>query len=350
MSGSLFSLRSVTLSASGERDSPDVVPLAVSKCNQGIDVPRSPGTRLHSVTLEISSCATAVVGLSGAGKTSLLNILSGFEKQYSGGFTSHLLCSDRRLPLFWVPQSGGLWPHLTAKQHLEVVADTDSKPQSASESRRFSKRTDELLHQFDLTHRGQALPAELSQGERSRLALARALATRAHVLLLDEPLSHVDPVRKPSYWNVVRRIVAEENISMIFTSHEPETVLRQAEHVICLHEGAVAFKGSVKTLYDNPPGAFVGAFLGPLNWFSATEAGAFLDDGSDVGIRPERLQIGAAVDSGIELVSTPFVGAYCESILRHVATGMRKSVLHQVPSVMPSPGDRIVLRRVGAVV
>ncbi|MBC7966599.1 MAG: ATP-binding cassette domain-containing protein, partial [Fuerstia sp.] len=344
MSGSLFHLRDVTLPATGGRQSPDCDSFdsrSVAKHDQGVSTPRLPGARLNSITLQIPCGATAVVGLSGAGKTSLLNVLAGFET----GFTGELKSSPpegtaHRLPLYWVPQNGGLWPHLSAEQHLEIVglvaehsgggqmlqpATKDSatsklapNQRSSVESGRFSKRTDEILQLFDLTHRRQALPAELSQGERSRLALARALATRASVLLLDEPLSHVDPVRKPTYWNIVRRTVAEENISMIFTSHEPETVLRHAEHVICLHEGAVAFEGSVRTLYDDPPNAMLGAFLGPLNWFRADEAAAFLarhEVGMDVAVRPERLQIQFAAESGIELVSTPFIGMYAESFV-----------------------------------
>ena len=314
MSGPLFSLHKLTLA--------------------GSNVPR-----LNSVTLQIPCGATAIVGLSGAGKTSLLNVLSGFETGFSGELTSNVsLDSADRLPLFWVPQNGGLWPHLSAEQHLEVVSvDAVRNQKSGNTTDRFLKRTDEILSLFDLTHRRQALPAELSQGERSRLGMARALATQPTVLLLDEPLSHVDPVRKPAYWKIIRRIVAEKNISMVFTSHEPETVLRQAGHVICLHEGAVVFEGPVRTLYDNPPDARVGTFLGPLNWFRAEEAALFLADQTpgtaDVAIRPERVQIHIAVDSAFELVSTPFVGTYQESTVRHVASGMTKSVLHQVPDV-----------------
>jgi ABC-type sulfate/molybdate transport systems ATPase subunit len=134
---------------------------------------------------------------------------------------------------------------------------------------------------------------------------------------------------------------------MVFTSHEPETVLRHAEHVICLQDGVVVFEGSVKTLYDDPPDARMGAFLGPLNWFSADEAAAFLTgrpSGTDVAVRPERLQIRMADDSGIELVSTPFTGAYAESIVRHVSSGVTKSVLHQVPEVVIRIGHRVVFR------
>ena len=324
MSGPLFRLKELTLAGSG-------------------------APRLNSVTLQIPCGATAVVGLSGAGKTSLLNVMAGFETGFSGELRSGIPTGlALRLPLFWVPQSGGLWPHLTAEQHLDVVDDKVVHGQkSGPESGRFSKKSDEFLPLFDLTHRRQALPAELSQGERSRLALARALATRATVLLLDEPLSHVDPVRKPAYWNIVRRIVAEENISMVFTSHEPETVLRHAEHVICLHDGSVVFDGPIRTLYDHPPNAQVGAFLGPLNWFRAEDAWVFLNGDathSDVAIRPEWMQIRTAKDSAIELLSTPFVGAYQESIVQHVASGMTKSLLHQVPEVVIPIGHRVAIR------
>ena len=310
----------------------------------GSDVPR-----LKAVTLHIPCGATAVVGLSGAGKTSLLNVLAGFESGISGELKTGISAGPaHRLPLFWVPQSAGLWPHLTAEQHLDVVGhETVQRQKSDSESVRLLKKTDELLELFDLTHRRRALPAELSQGERSRLGMARALATRATVLLLDEPLSHVDPVRKPTYWKIVQRIVAEENISMIFASHEPETVLRYAEHVICLHNGSVIFEGPVRTLYEHPPDAQVGAFLGPLNWFLAEESSVFLNGvttDSDVAIRPERMQIRMASDSAIELLSTPFVGSYQESTVRHVESGMTKSVMHQVPEGVIPIGHRVAFR------
>ena len=370
MSGPLFSLRQVTLPASGGRQSPGNTSPAVKKHDRtddkraednrtaqyrGIDIPRSPGTRLNSITLNIASGVTAVVGLSGAGKTSLINVLAGFETQFSGDVKTCIPDDQpHRLPLFWVPQSGGLWPHLSAEQHLNVVsAEVPQNSDSRSEFGRFSKRTDELLRLFDLNHRRQALPAELSQGERSRLALARALATRAKVLLLDEPLSHVDPVRKPAFWKIVRQVVAEENVSMVFTSHEPETVLRQAERVICLNAGAVAYDGSVRVLYDNPPNAEIGEFLGPLNWFSVSESLVFLNGkqaSGDRGIRPERLTICVASESesmsksALELVSIPFNAAYCEAVIRHVESGMTKTVLHQVPDCMPSIGDSVILR------
>ena len=360
MNGSIFSLQNLTLTG-------DSTP------------------RLDAVTLQIPSGVTAIVGLSGAGKTSLLNVLAGFETSFSGELKSNLpgdqdwtegnegssgvsSCrsptpathqttddiasvadAERRLPLFWVPQSGGLWPHLSVERHLQIVDHRSRQSQKSSVvSGRFSERTDEFLESFDLAHRRRALPAELSQGERSRLSLARALTTRARVLLLDEPLSHVDPVRKPDYWNVVRKIVAEENISMVFTSHEPETVLRQARQVICLDAGRVAFQGSVSRLYENPPNAQLGAFLGPLNWFPEDEAAMCFpgraNRESEFSLRPERVRIDAADESALELVSQLHCGAYSESVVRDAGSGITRSVLHQVPEARLTIGQRIAFR------
>ena len=144
--------------------------------------------RLDRVTLVIPFGRTAIVGYSGAGKTSLLNVLAGFEHAASGTMRrmdnresalqgqakpQRTEIRPARLPVYWVPQNGGLWPHLTVDQHLNCVGSAES--------------SDKLRYSLDLEHCRSALPGEISQGERSRLALARALATQAEVLLLDEP-------------------------------------------------------------------------------------------------------------------------------------------------------------------
>ncbi len=305
--------------------------------------------RLDALTLAVPAGRTAVVGYSGAGKTSLLNILAGFEradfgtverkkiKATDGARETAGRLPPGRLPLYWVPQNGGLWPHLTVDQHLACV----QKVQDLS---------DEILNALDLEERRSAFPAELSQGERSRLAMARALASQAEWLLMDEPLSHVDPVRKPAYWNVVGRWLEKNRISVMFSSHEPETVLRQADHVICLHEGRAVFQGSTRDLYHSPPSRHVGEFLGPVNWFEPDEALTFLaaevQNGSavPVAVRPERLCLSAEDSSALELVATPFQAAYAESIVKHVASGKSRTVLHSVFGEMPRPGQRVGMR------
>src|SRR5512142_2008575 len=86
-----------------------------------VSLGRGDGARLKSLTLDIHPGVTAVMGASGSGKTSLLNLLMGFERPTRGTITNTISSLGRALPLYWVPQEGGLWPHLTAAQHLRVV-------------------------------------------------------------------------------------------------------------------------------------------------------------------------------------------------------------------------------------
>lgn len=305
--------------------------------------------RLNDVSLAIGSRRTAVIGYSGAGKTSLLNLLAGFETPDSGtismaplnrpesasspAFQSPLGPAAGRIPLFWVPQNGGLWPHLSAEQHLLSV----------NKSKELS---DEILSSLDLNHRKAVFPDELSQGERSRLLLARALASNADVLLMDEPLSHVDPIRKPRYWDVVASLIERSSSSIVFSSHEPETVLRRSDSVICLHEGAVVFQGPTRDLYDSPGSAFLAEFLGPVNWFTAEELqhfGVHVDRPGGMAIRPERLSIVANENGEAEYIKCLFDGPYSESLIRSVTLGASRIIKHQRLEVPLQEGVRVSL-------
>jgi ABC-type branched-subunit amino acid transport system ATPase component len=309
--------------------------------------------RLNDVSLTISARRTAVMGYSGAGKTSLLNLLAGFETPDGGTISTTAPTSlpripkavseyspvgslgpaADRIPIFWVPQNGGLWPHLSAEQHLLSV-------------NKSKELADEILSSLDLNHREAAFPDELSQGERSRLSLARALASNADVLLMDEPLSHVDPVRKPGYWDVVTRLTERFSSSIVFTSHEPETVLRRSDSVICLHEGAVAFQGPTRDLYDSPPSAFLAEFLGPVNWFTLEEIQYFgirVDRASGMAIRPERLSVAANGTGEGEYIKCLFDGPYSESLIRIVTSGASRIIKHQRPEVPLQEGVRVSL-------
>jgi ABC-type Fe3+/spermidine/putrescine transport system ATPase subunit len=327
------------------------------------------------------------MGYSGAGKTSLLNLLAGFETPDRGTISFAPLTSSEsasssplqsprqdasvivgrpfqavdaatkterrpekgvlhsltaplgpaagRIPLFWVPQNGGLWPHLSAEQHLHSV-------------NKSKELADEILSSLDLDPRKGAFPDELSQGERSRLALARALASNAEVLLMDEPLSHVDPVRKPGYWDVVARLMERSSSSIVFTSHEPETVLRRSDSVICLHEGAVVFQGPTRELYESPVSEFLAEFLGPVNWLTGEELQHFgirVDRPNGMAIRPERLSIVANGNGEAEYMKCLFDGPYSESLIRSVTTGASRIIKHQRLEVPMQEGVRVSLVR-----
>ena len=322
--------------------------------------------RLNGVTLQIHAGVTAVVGYSGAGKTSLLNLLAGFEVADSGALKADIRVPEGTgtLPLFWAPQGGGLWPHLTVEQHLLQVCGGRSEPagrharreagsgekdsDNSAESR-FS--ADEILRRMDLNHRKQAYPETLSQGECSRLAVARALTSHAAVLILDEPLAHVDSSRKPEYWQLIRDMIQATSISMIFASHDADAVVREAEHVICLHEGQLVFHGATQQLYHHPPGQQTGEFLGRMNWFRADDwilQGIRSSCGQSTvdippGIRPEWLELHADPDSGFVVQSTVFNGCLSETTVMETCRNQQRNVLHVSGSDL-TVGQRVSLR------
>lgn len=282
--------------------------------------------RLREISLSIAPGVTAVLGCSGAGKTSLLNVLVGFEKPERGIF-------DGPRSFYWSPQNHGLWPHCTAREHLALVRCADA-------------RIDELLTAFDLADRAAAKPHELSEGERARLSVARALAAPAKVLVLDEPLSHVDPARVGRYWSVIRSALAAEGRSLVFSTHVPEAVLSEAAHVICLREGRVLHAGAVQETYAHPPSREVMDCLGAGNWLTPEEADLWLDEDIDTArcFRPEQIEIEPAHLSHVVVREAKFLGSIAEVELRHVNAAVIRTFLHRPSAAQLQPGMPAVVR------
>ncbi len=213
--------------------------------------------RLSGIDLQIQSGVTAVLGASGAGKSSLLSLLVGFEKPTSGTIEVVANGDAGQLPLFWSPQDHGLWPKFTVREHLAAV-----RPDAPQVDRSI----DEWLALLRLEAVADTLPHRLSQGERSRLSLGRALASEAACLVLDEPLAHVDPIHCRSYLDLIDEYAKSLGGKIVFSTHDPASVLRIADRVICLSETCCVFNGLVNELYFNPPSEETAWLLGPANW------------------------------------------------------------------------------------
>ncbi len=223
-------------------------------CSCGQNAPR-----LDRVSVTIPAGRVALLGVSGAGKSSLLRILAGFETADSGDVTQHELSLPSPLPVFWSPQDYGLWPHLTVQEHLEHVRPAEP---------RTGILVEQWLQQFRLEALADSQPGTLSEGEQSRLSVVRALASEADVLLLDEPLAHVDPVHREDDWRTVMNHVARFCQGVIFSTHEPAIVRRFADYVVCLDRGRIQFAGSTSQLLFSPPDETAAWLLGPCNWLS----------------------------------------------------------------------------------
>jgi ABC-type Fe3+/spermidine/putrescine transport system ATPase subunit len=282
--------------------------------------------RLDGISLSIEPGVTAVLGWSGAGKTSLLNVLVGFEKPDRG-------ILDAPKSLYWSPQNGGLWPHCTVREHLELV-------------RCSAARVTELLGAFDLAERAGVRPHELSEGERSRLSVARALAAPARAIVLDEPLSHVDPSRLARYWSVIRQYLQTDQRSLVFSTHVPEAALSEAQNVICLRDGKVLHAGQVASTYAHPPSQEVMECLGPGNWVTPDEAELWLDESILTArcFRPEQLEIEPTHLSHMVVRESAFLGSVGRVELRHVNAAQSRVFFHRPSGAHLQPGAPASIR------
>lgn len=295
------------------------------------------GRRLREVTLRIASGVTAVLGHSGAGKTSLLNLLAGFEQPETGKLLTQFTGGSQRIPLFWVPADGGLWPHLTVWEHLAAVSKESAGPET---------EITQWLEYFDLTHRSGSRPATLSAGEQARLSVARALAADAAVLVMDEPLEHVDPSRVGKYWQIIRQHLMTNGASLIFATHSPRPVLAEAQRVICLQAGGVQYDGDVEALYWRAASPELAGCLGEANWLEPAAARLWLqhEAAQPRCFRPEQISVLLDSQSPFVVESARFQGAVAELAVRHEPTGAVRKFFHRPASNQLARNARVVLK------
>jgi iron(III) transport system ATP-binding protein len=318
--------------------------------------------RLDGVTLDVTTGTTAVLGISGAGKTTFLNLLCGFARPHRGRVERLLPQTNGRLSLFWVPQNDGLWPQRTVLEHVEQVLpesadeeDTggpepppvapdyfseDGTPDSA-------RRTPEdWLAAFDLLDHADKTPEQLSHGERNRLAVVRALASGAGVLVMDEPMAHVDPARINDYWRVIREHCSQTGTSLIVATHSPEVALAEAQQAICFRDGQIVYSGPMDQLYHAPRSPDEAALLGRGNWFTRADAADWLGISlnADRCYRPEQLAIWAAPDGPYVVEDSRFAGAFGEVTLTQESTARSRRFYHRPTGPGLKKGLRVALR------
>jgi iron(III) transport system ATP-binding protein len=305
---------------------------------EGVSVGGADRDRLQQVDLQIVEGVTAVIGASGAGKTSLLNLLVDFEKPDVGDVRFKPSRNGVATSRFWAPPQGGLWPHLTAIEHLLCAM--------ASSDRREAQKQ---LASFDLEPLVDQRPDRMSEGERARLSVARALATCASVIVLDEPLVHVDPSRMDLYWQHVLSTAKQQQTSIVFSTHTPGFVVGGADRAVCLEEGRIAYEGSVERLYHAPPSASLARCLGPVNWFTPEEANIWLKEssvttGESRCLRPEQIELVDDSQSPLVVQSCRFEGAVCQTELTHTVARTDRSITHRTSAKRPAIGSRVAIR------
>lgn len=224
--------------------------------------PGAPAAALDGVDFDAPAGAlTALLGPSGCGKTTLLRVLAGLAEPDAGrvllaGEDIAALPAHRR-PVTLVFQDGALFPHLDALGN--VLFPLEAAGVAAGQAQAHALAALQLVN---LAHAAQRRPATLSGGERQRLALARALAQQPDVLLLDEPLSSVEPRLRRALREAIRGLQQRLGLTVVYVTHDQREALAVSDHVVLMDRGRVVQTGTPQALYQRPANAFAAAFMG----------------------------------------------------------------------------------------
>jgi len=224
--------------------------------------PREADAAVEDVSFEApAGSLTTLLGPSGCGKTTVLRAIAGLARADSGqvlldGVDIGELVPERR-PVGMVFQSGALFPHLTAFEN--VLFPLDAAGLAAAQA---SARASAALKAVGLDALGSRPPSTLSGGERQRVALARTLAQAPALLLLDEPLSSVEPRLRRALREEIRALQGRLGLTVIYVTHDQREALAVSDHVVLMNRGRVVQAGAPRTLYESPADAFVAAFMG----------------------------------------------------------------------------------------
>lgn len=227
---------------------------------------------LKDISLDIpDGKLIGLLGPSGSGKTTLLRVIAGLENAESGRVLFHgedvtpLHVRERRVG--FVFQHYALFRHMTVAQNiafgLEVMPRKD-RP-SAPEIR---KRVADLLEMVQLAHLAERFPAQLSGGQKQRIALARALAMKPQILLLDEPFGALDAKVRKDLRRWLRALHDELHFTSVFVTHDQEEALELSDQVVVMSAGKIEQVDEPRALYAQPESRFVFDFLGHVNVFS----------------------------------------------------------------------------------
>jgi ABC-type Fe3+/spermidine/putrescine transport system ATPase subunit len=233
---------------------------------------------LDQVSLEVPHGEVlALLGPSGSGKTTLLRILAGFETPESGRVVvageevGGLPPAGRRFGMVF--QHYALFPHLSVGANVAFGLEA-----RGVERRALAGRVADALALVDLAGFETRRPAELSGGQQQRVALARALAIEPRLLLLDEPLSNLDPALRERTRRELRKAIERAGITTVLVTHEQEEAFDLGDRVAVLHDGRLEQIGRPEELYESPASRFVATFVGRATVLSgralaAAEAG-----------------------------------------------------------------------------
>lgn len=216
----------------------------------------------------------SLLGPSGCGKTTTLRCVAGLERSTDGAIsldgrvlstgTTHVSPDKRDIGMVF--QNYAIWPHMTVFANAVFPLQVSGAKISKAEAR---TRAMEALELVQLDHLAQRPATALSGGQQQRLALARALAHRPRLLLLDEPLSNLDAKLRDTMRNELRSLQRSLGISALYVTHDQSEALSMSDRVAVMNGGRIVQEAAPRELYDQPADRFVADFVGRVNMIPA---------------------------------------------------------------------------------
>ena len=249
----------------------------------------------------------ALLGASGCGKSTLLRMLAGFEQPTSG----EIILDGQNLagtppyrrPVNMMFQSYALFPHMTVEKNIAFGLKQDGMPKTE-----IAERVAQMLKLVKLEKFAARKPNQLSGGQRQRVALARSLAKRPKVLLLDEPLGALDKKLREETQFELMDLQQDLGLTFVVVTHDQEEAMTMADRIAVMNAGKVIQVATPPEIYEAPNSRFVADFIGDVNIF----------DGKVTAVSGERVEIAAEGGLTVRMISpeTPPLGQNAGVVIR----------------------------------
>ena len=247
-------------------------------------------TAVDAIDLTVPSGAyCCLLGPSGCGKTTTLRMIGGHESVSAGTVVIGTRTVGDAPPAArgtaMMFQSYALFPHLDARDNVAFSL----KMRGIARAERRAKAM-AMLDLVQMGHLAARLPAQLSGGQQQRVALARALVTGPKVLLLDEPLSALDPFLRVRMRGELKRIQTELGLTFIHVTHSQEEAMALSDLVVVMNAGRIEQAGDPRSVFERPATAFVARFIGGHNVIRLAHG--------LIAVRADRMRLGASAGPG----------------------------------------------------
>ncbi|CAM3834894.1 polyamine ABC transporter ATP-binding protein [Parendozoicomonas haliclonae] len=242
----------------------------------------------------------ALLGGSGSGKSTLLRMIAGFEKPTSG----RILLDGQDItdlppyqrPVNMMFQSYALFPHMNVEQNIAFGLKQDGLSKSE-----IKARVEEMLNLVHMTQYARRKPHQLSGGQRQRVALARSLAKKPQMLLLDEPMGALDKKLRTQMQLELVNIIEDVGVTCLMVTHDQEEAMTMADRIGIMDHGEIVQTGSPKDIYESPNSRMTAEFIGSCNIFE----GSIVTDEADHAVIESHLldapvRIGHGIATNLE--------------------------------------------------